>query len=250
MHPKWVGYRAFGSQRAKAIDGGVQGVRIELDRGRGRHDEGARAGIELAIGQAEGVAGETAAAGRVPDRVVMARMAGGVQAGQDTAGQVHFVAVGSLDHALGRDRPQATVVALHDVLAVHLAGTGPQLRRVDHVPRAARMHHQARIGQLRHQLARAAGMVQVHVGENQPVHGPRFQSGVGECMQQSRDRMIGPAVDEGGPVLFHHQVGGVEVRPVESGIDGVNAVHGLHRGSRHGQRPTVTQSRVPFPPAG
>jgi hypothetical protein len=51
--------------------------------------QGPAVGVEFAVAQAEGVAGEPAARGGVPDAVVVAGVAGRVGKQQFAAGQVH-----------------------------------------------------------------------------------------------------------------------------------------------------------------
>ena len=89
---------------------------------------------------------------------------------QASTGQIHHVSVRCLDDPFGGNRAQPAIGLLHYRLAIHGAGTGPQQRRVDHVAGTAGMHHQLRVRQLRDQLAGTAGMIQMHVGEDQPVH--------------------------------------------------------------------------------
>jgi hypothetical protein len=74
----------------QALDGGAQHVRLELHRRRRGQHPGPGGGVELAVAQAEGVAGEPAARGGVPDAVVVAGVAGGVGEQQFAAGQLHL----------------------------------------------------------------------------------------------------------------------------------------------------------------
>ncbi len=93
---------------------------------------------------------------------------------------------------------------------------------------AARMHHQTRLRQLRHQFAGAAGMVQMHVGQDQPVDIRGCQSGIVQGLHQTWQGMPGAAVDEGRASVLHDQVGGVEGWPVETGIDGMYGCFASH----------------------
>ena len=74
-------------------------------------------------------------------------------------------------------------------------------------------------------------MVQVHVGGDDPVHRVALQAQRLQGGQQARHAEVGAGVDEGGTAAFDHEVGGVEVVPVEAGVDGVHAlVQGFDEG--------------------
>ncbi len=218
-------------ERHQASDRGMQRLGIELHRRGGGNNERPLVAVQLAIGQAEGVAAEYAPAAGVVDGVVVACMAGRVEAAQDAPGQVHLVAIGSFDHAPGRHWLERAVAAPHLLFAVDRRGSGPQFRRVDHVPCAARMHRQPCVRQGGHQPAGAAGVIQMHMGEDQPIDIGNRQSGLGQGLHQPRLRVVGAAVDEGAASVLDHQIGGVEVRPLEAGVDGVDAVVVVHAGS-------------------
>ena len=68
-----------------------------------------------------------------------------------------------------------------------------------------------------------AGMVEVHMGGDDVVHGIAGQPQVIQGRQQARHREVGAGVDEGGAAVLDNQVGGVEQRPVKAGVDDVDA---------------------------
>ena len=73
-------------------------------------------------------------------------------------------------------------------------------------------------------LLGAAGVVEVHVRRDHVIDGlarqaERFQRG-----QQARHREVGAGVDEGRAAVLDDQVGGVEHRAMEAGVDGEDAV--------------------------
>jgi hypothetical protein len=80
-----------------------------------------------------------------------------------------------------------------------------------------------------HEQAGAAGVVQVHMGEHQPVHLRRRAPGALQCRQHRRHGQAGATVDEGGAAVFDDQVGGIEIVALKGGIDGVNAGVEGHR---------------------
>ncbi|MNM41671.1 hypothetical protein D3C81_524940 [compost metagenome] len=156
-------------------------------------------------------------------------MAWRMQQHQFAARQIDALTVVSHHHTLLGNRFDATIAARDFLGAIDGGGTGDQPGRIDHVRRAARMQHRTRIRQLLHQQASAAGMIQVHVGQQQPVHRLHAQPVVGQGLQHRRHRQAGTAVDERGTTIFDDQVGGIEIGPLETGIDGVDAGIGGHR---------------------
>ena len=130
------------------------------------------------------------------------------------------LAVLHLVHALGRQGHQLPVQAREAFLAVDELGAGDEFVRVDQVRRAARMQVGARVGQLAQQRARAAGVIQVHVCEQQVVHRRARDLEHLQRLQQVRHREIRADVDEGGaPAVLDQVRGGV------SGIQ-VLRIHG------------------------
>ncbi len=212
-----------------ALDRGLHRFRVELHRRRGREDEGPLRAVQLAVGNAEGIAGEPAAAACIPHAVMVQCVARGVQQHQLAAGQVDTVAVLGHHHTMFGNGLDTTIAARDFLGTVHRRGTGNQPGRVDHVRRTARVQHCLCVGQLLHQQAGAAGVVQVHVREQQPVHRVNGQTRVGQRLQHRRHRQAGATVDERGAVVFNDQIGRVEVGTLEAGIDGVDAGVGDHR---------------------
>ena len=100
----------------------------------------------------------------------------------------------------------------------------PERARVDHVARAARVHHHARPRQRGGQRADAAGVVQVHVGRDDAVDGVAREAQRVQRRQQARHREVRAGVDEGGAAVREQQVGGVEVVALEAGVDGEDVV--------------------------
>ncbi len=143
---------------------------------------------------------------------------------QRPAGELERHAVAALDDALGGDRHQRSVRALDFGGAVDRGRALHQVRRIDHVPGAARMNDEARSRQLRHQQPDASGVVEVDVGRDDEVDRVALESGGGERREQARHRVVRAGVDEGGAAAFDDQIGGVEQRPVKPSVDDVDAV--------------------------
>ena len=90
--------------------------------------------------------------------------------------------------------------------------------------RALRVRDQARVRQVRHQQADAAGVVEVHMGRDHEVDRVVCQACRGEGRQQARHRVVDAGVDEGGAAALDDQVGGIESRAVKTGVDDVDTV--------------------------
>ncbi len=90
--------------------------------------------------------------------------------------------------------------------------------------RAARMQQRARLRQLAHQQPGAAGVIEVHVGEQQVVDRLTGDAELGECAEQQGDRRVGPDVDECRAAFIHDEVRGGVSRVQVLGVDGTDAV--------------------------
>ena len=109
--------------------------------------------------------------------------------------------------------------------------------------RAARVHDQLRAGQRLHQLADAAGVVEVHVRGDDEVDRRTRQAQRVERGQQARHGERGAGVDESGATAVDHQVGGVEAVAMEAGVDGPEAV--AQRFDEGGQRARTSGATPP-----
>ena len=90
--------------------------------------------------------------------------------------------------------------------------------------RAAGMDDEPRPRQPLHQLPGAACVVEVDVGEDHVVDGVRRDAEGVEGREQVRHRVARPDVDERGTAALDDQVARVEERPLESRVDGDDAV--------------------------
>ena len=63
--------------------------------------------------------------------------------------------------------------------------------------------------------------------EDDPVDVFRFEVGSLDRIEKARQRMGRAAVDERTASVFHDEVGGVERRSAEAGVDSVDAMHEL-----------------------
>src|SRR5690606_3352107 len=209
---------------AQALDGSVQALGLELHRRGGRQHESTARRDELAIGQPERVAAEYGARARVDHAEVVARVARGVEEQQLAPVQQQGVVVRGFDHALGRYRHRRPEFALRALRAVDLVHPGLERRGIDQVARPARVHYQGRARKAAHHLARAAGMVEVHVRGNDVGDVVRAEAAGGERLEQGRERVAGAGVDDRGAALLRQQVEPDHARAVVAGVDQRDAV--------------------------
>ena len=89
----------------------------------------------------------------------------------------------------------------------------------------------ARVGQLLQQQPGAAGVIQVHVGQEDVVDRAARDAELGERRQQVRHRVVRADVDEGGAPAVHDDVRGGVARVQVLGVDGGDAVRVADRSS-------------------
>ena len=174
----------------------------------------------------------------------VARVARRVVGRERAPGQVHRRAVGRLDHAIGRHRDDVAVHGGGRLDAVYVARRRHQLRRIDHVAGAARMHDELRVRGLRHQQAGAARVVEVHVGQHDVVDDLGTEALVGERREHVGDGIVGPAVDDGDASLLDDDVDRVQLRPDVTRVDGADAVRIVDDGRGHGGRRCRDEGRI------
>ena len=121
------------------------------------------------------------------------RMPPGVRHAQLSPTQRNVIAVLQRAHTIAGYGHYAIVQRIEGALTVDLHGAGHQLAGVDHVPSAPRMNQQRGVGTHRHKGARAACMIEVHMGRDHVanlfgVDGQVLQGSgdVGEAAARSR----------------------------------------------------------------
>ena len=151
-------------------------------------------------------------------------MAGRVEEEKRPSAQLEGEALRRLHHPRRLDGDEPAVVSGHRFFPVHRRGAGPQLRRVDHVARPARVDDEAGPGQPPHHLPRPARVVEVDVGHDHVVHGLGPQALRLEDGQQAGRRVGRAHVHEGRPAALHDEVARVEERAHVAGVDGGDPV--------------------------
>ena len=154
----------------------------------------------------------------------MHRVAGRVHAFERAAGQLESRAILRDGEALALDGQDFAVQLRIQLFAVHRARAGDELGGVDHVRRAARMHHAGGARQRAHERAGAAGMIEVHVREEQEVHRVGRELQLLERREYQRNGGVGPGIDDRRPAAGHHDVRGIHLRPNIFRVDGGDAV--------------------------
>ena len=227
------------------VDRAVRLGRVEMDRGCGRVDELAGGGVQLAVGKAETVAGKNGIRGRVAQTIMVPRVTFREQEPELATGQRHRLAVVDDEHTLLGDRQDLAVHLRVSFRPVHRARPADQLLRVDHVRGAARMQYGLRVGQLVHQQAGAAGMIEVYVCQENIVDRTRVEVLLAQRIEQQRHAGVGAGIDKRGAPVRDQQVARVEQRPDVVGVDGRDAITHFRQ-----QRLLVRHLCAYFTPAG
>ena len=139
-------------------------------------------------------------------------------------GQIQLQPLGGLDDAFRGDRNQLAVEFLRPLGAIHGRNPGEQLRRLGHVPCAAGMHHQLRVGESRHERPGATRVIEVNVGQQHVIHGLRRQPGFGQGLLHMHQRVVVAGIHQRRPSVLLDQVDRRHIRPRISGIHSVDAV--------------------------
>ena len=138
--------------------------------------------------------------------VVVLGVTGGIEKHQFAAIQQHRFIVLHRPHPAGFNRQQLAVAACHFRLAIHRAGAGIKNAWINHVACTARVQQQRGIRQFLHQLPGAAGMIQMHMGQDQVLHLFHCNPFAFQCTQQQRYRIAGATVDQCRLATFNDQV--------------------------------------------
>ena len=156
--------------------------------------------------------------------MVVARMAGGVKEPQGPIGQHQGHALCGRGDPLRRHADHRAVGARYRFGTVNGLSPLNQLAGVDQMRRASRVHHQLGAGEVPHQLAHTACMIQVDMGGNDPVDSLDRQTSCGQCGQQSWHAVVGACVNEGGTPCLCDQIARIELGPLKPGVDHINAM--------------------------
>jgi hypothetical protein len=214
----------------QSVDRAVERVRVELHRRRGRQHERAGRRVERVVADAEVVAAVDLAVVEVDRAVVVLRVARRIDELERSAAEREAGAVLGDEHALRRDRHQLAVELPEERLAVDLDRAGDQLRGLDHVGRATRVEHRPGVRQRLDELARAPGVVEVHVRQEDVIDLLAGDADFVKRGEQARRGRCDARVDERRPPGVHHEVTRGQARPVIQGVDHVDT-----RAHGHGQ---------------
>jgi len=95
------------------------------------------------------------------------------------------------------------------------------------------MHHQLGVGQGRHVSARAAGVVEVDVGEENVIDRLRREPQFRQRGEKARQRAVVGGVDDRGATAFDDEMHGGKAGAHVTGIDGMNAAGKVQQSVRH-----------------
>ena len=144
-------------------------------------------------------------------------MAGRVQELERPAGELEPLAIARDEDARGVDRRDLAVEPAVAGLAVDTDRRRDQHRGIDEVRGAARMQHGLSPRQFAQQRAGAAGVVEVDVGQEQPVDRVTLDAESLERGEHVRRRQRGATVDDRGPAAVRDHVDRVEAPLARSG---------------------------------
>ena len=167
-----------------AVDRGMQLTGVELRRRSGGKDELARGRVEFTVAHAEGVAGEYLPGIALEDAEVVQGMARGMQELERAPAEPDPLAVLDRRQALGRNRQDGAVLLEESRCPVDRLGRTDQLRGVDHMRRAARMHENPGVRQQGSEPSCAARVIEMHVSEKNVIDLIGVLSDLGEGAQQ------------------------------------------------------------------
>jgi len=187
---------SLGGECAHAPERTEKRLGIELRRAGGRENRLSPLHVELPVGKPEAVAGEKMPGVAVLDEDVVARMARGVEKAKLPPGEAEPGALPDLDDSLGRYRNDVAVDAAHRLLAVDRRRRSHEARRIGHMARAARVHREAGARKLRHQRPRPAGVVEMHVRQDDVLHVCRRDAERGERSEHARCGARGAGVHD------------------------------------------------------
>lgn len=207
----------------------MRSKRVKLGRRRGWENKGASRRIEFAVRNAKAIASENTSRCGVIEAVMMQRVTLRVQRLQLAAVEIKPLFVISdyatrffhrLNNAIHRAR-------LFD--AVNRLCASDQFCRINHVSGATRMNDTAGIGQLLHQEARSASMVQVNMRKENVVNITHVEVLLMQRIDEQRHAVVGSGIDEGRAAAFNNQVAGVLQGSRILSIDGRDAIVKLGR---------------------
>lgn len=225
LHPAEVhDVNGFRLEREHPVDRAVQRGRIEMDGRGGRERELPAVPVELAIRQPERVPGEDVAARRVAHHDVVARMAGGVIERKLAPRQQYRATLHRLDDSRLGDREDFAIHAVSLVFSVYAYRSLDQLRRVHHVARTQRVHREACIGAAAHELTRTGGMVEMNMGQHDPVDPLGRHAFCRQSIQHARRAAARGRVDDRRTPFLDDDMDRALKRPHEVRIDCADAV--------------------------
>src|SRR5262245_17041199 len=123
--------------RHELVDRVTERFRVEVNRRRGREDEGASVDVEVAVGKAEGIAGKDELVRAVDDAVMVQRMPGRVDQLELAAAERDARAVLRREDARLRDRHDVAEERMEAVAPEHDLRALDQLGGLDEVAHAA-----------------------------------------------------------------------------------------------------------------
>jgi len=155
---------------------------------------------------------------------MMAGVAGGIQTNQSSTAKLEAITLLGDEDAIFGHGQQLAVQPVSLRLAVHRLHGGEQFRGIGHVPRSARMHDQARFRKRLHHGPRAAGMIEMYVGQEHVGHVGGRQTQLLQRSQGARQGRVAGRIHHGDLAVLDDEMDGGELGPDVTGIESVDTV--------------------------
>ena len=151
-------------------------------------------------------------------------MAGSVEHAQAALTEKHVEPIGGGHDALGWDGHEQSVEFVGALGAIHGDRPLPQPGRVDHVPQSTRMHQQSGRGQGAHEAACATGVIEMNVGQYDPVHIFRRDTQRSERSQHAGHGIVGPGIHDRSTITLDDDMDRCQQGAAVTGLKRVDAV--------------------------
>lgn len=189
---------------------GLKFLGVKL-RWRGGHKNiGALGSIKISIGNPKGVAREKRIGAAISDKHMMPGMAGRIPEFDLAACELDHRTFWRFDEPISRNWAHAAVLPYCHFGSIDIADRRPELGGVSEVLQAAGVDGDPGIRALFKQGTRAARMIQMNVGEQNPVDGFGSKAECTEGLKNAWNGILGRGIDHRNAALLNNQMNCIE----------------------------------------